>query len=454
MRRHWLYLVLCLLLSGVAADNAARQFTSYKYNYEAQLLYNRLGTEDLGYEAPWLMALTPIVHSSGVLDGVRQELGLNVDLETLSEAITVEVPYESSLFRVHLEWPEAGRGEAILQSLIDHFVQSVAATRNASIGQTSGGVNSSMYDLESNLQGVRRQIHEFNARHRVLDLERDLMTLRSDIETLDKSLGAARQRTDGLQAQLQTLTDTASDKSRSNGTQLVAAQKARDLERWQVLRELVNEEERRIQQHATLEFQEKEYERARQLHEKKLISDADFDAIASQVKILRSMKDPSLQGLRKQIENIESSVPAIVNSGGLPATLSDASIQINVELAVIAGEWETRYFEKELEQHRKRMEELTGARIEYQTLQSELNRLTNEKARLQERQTNLQIVRGAKPIEFSVIQEPAPAVDPVRSNRNKLVLGVFGGCLLLLTGPLFLRENRASRRFASGGVPV
>ena len=76
----------------------------------------------------------------------------------------------------------------------------------------------------------------------------------------------------------------------------------------------------------------------------------------------------------------------------------------------------------------------------YQALAEQIKTLTNDRVRLHQQQIEIRNMNSDQPVEFTVIQQAAPAFTDRKSNAKKLVAGTMGACLLVLIGPLALRE--------------
>lgn len=443
--RHWQYLAFAIACASVVAYLTAGMMSSLRYNFDAQLLYNRLSAQSVGYETPSLTALTPLVNSRSVLDNVRESLELDLGLDELNGAIEVEVPFESNLLDISMTWHDENEGAEILNEVVQQFLLVVARSRKAAVSDSLSNIENVTRELDSDVAVVREQIAAFNQRLGVVDLDRDLTALQVEVDKLVQALDKAERANEARRAQIAALdadpTDPATGQTRS------ALKVTNDVERWRMLKDVVTEEERRIKQQADLEFQEKEYERAKELHARRYISDSEYEAIKTKYEALAALNDPTLARLRGELAGLESKVPTAVRAGAATSAAggTSASVRTTLELGLIAGDIDIKHLSEELAEKEQRRTTLLGAKNEGQRLKEQLKAATTEKDRLAKREKELRNYVTDEPIEFTTLSTADAAMTPTTSNRKKLLVMAFVGTMLLLAGPLLVKEFAASQ---------
>ncbi len=446
--RHWFWMLVAMGAAGYAAWQAAERFTSITHNAEAQLLYNQNNSGAPDYESPSLMTLMPIVESRRVFEHARDQLQLPVELTDLEEALEIEIPYESNLLLMNFKWPDEAQGIEILTGLMDAFMREVSTARANAVQRIHTQYESTLSQYDSRLSESRKALQDFNDQAKVIDIERDLGNLQLDLQLIEATLAASQRRRAGQEAQLGALNSNPAAPGTSSGSTPALSSPTLDMERWRVLRDLVSNGQQELQQQTQIEFKQKEYDRARRLHEQKYISDAEFEQVAMQLRTLQTAYDPSLQPLKSQLESIEKRVPGSLtgsksNSPLLPSTVSPA---VQIELALLETQADAKQLEVLLMEKQTRLSELMGVRQEGQMLQDNVTMLTVERDRVRQRLADLSGLLDPEPTEFAVMQPPSPALKAVTDNRRKLLAGTFCACLLVLLGPVVLWDAVAGQR--------
>ena len=214
------------------------------------------------------------------------------------------------------------------------------------------------------------------------------------------------------------------------------------MEEYRVQKGLLIDEEERIRKQAELDYQQRLFDIDSELYEKKLITKEVFDASSYKLETLKSMNHPSLSSMRQDVDTAEDEIKRMLKSGDSSQFVlaSGTSLKATVEMSIIAGDVETRRLAELLEQKRVRLNELATNRMESQAYHEELTTLTAERVRFQQRMFDLQNLNVEQPIDFTVVESASPALYSKKSNKKKLLMAAFGGCLALLVGPLLLRE--------------
>ena len=142
LRRRWMLLGVCLLLSLIAAGLVASRFRMPKAITTGQLRYVALPPTLQGiYTAPQTLELVEIMMSNEKMAELAQRCGLQIDPKVMRERFQVEAKRYSNIIDVELRWKEGKQSIDLVNSLMKIACETTAASRKQTLGQYQGETN-------------------------------------------------------------------------------------------------------------------------------------------------------------------------------------------------------------------------------------------------------------------------------------------------------------------------
>lgn len=445
--RYWWWTAICIAAAAAAGWFLAQEYSKPTFQFEGRLLYvqNTSGAPD--YMPPTLHALMPIVESRAVLQNVITSAELDLSPRDIEEAIEVEVPFESSILQVALSWPTED-GEAVLQATMDEFVTKVSDTRADMVTRLHGRMSTRVEEIEERLQDARARLTEFNRKHDVLEIDRDLQQIRATLENSMAALQKSKSLLAARQAQVEMLDDGDTENPEDVSKRNKGATAIAELQRRTILQGMLAEEQAAKQRVAALEIARTEFESAKKLHEQQLISRLDYEKARLALQALEETSSPTAQKVKQELTKMDERVPQAIGSSSLASLLATNPYDLSTQVAlqVIESEQEVDHAENVVDAAQARADVLSAARQEGQFIAEEIRLLSNERERMEKRLTDFSNLKTRDSTEFSLLQPASPAIVPVRSNRKKLLAGGFAATFCVLMAPAVLWSNRRSRQ--------
>ena len=167
LRRHWMLLAFCAVLSLGAAVFMCLHFTLPKAESQGELRYVSLppSVQDV-YRAPNTLELAEMLRSNENMQKLAARNGLQVDPKNLREHCEIRATQWSNIITVRLSWHDAKQAIDLLNDLMRIACETTTANRRETLGRYR-------QDTEATLAAANQRVDEF--RDRVINLrhERD-----------------------------------------------------------------------------------------------------------------------------------------------------------------------------------------------------------------------------------------------------------------------------------------
>ena len=138
--RWWLFLLVGLA-SAIVAQKSLKQFGRDSSLSSASLIQTGLpGSPDGGEVVKSLAPATcaELIESFNILNKLIESRDLNSSPAILEDLIETKTSRGSSLLSVEFMWPKADEGVAILNDLVEIFVEEIASQRKKNLAQSYG----------------------------------------------------------------------------------------------------------------------------------------------------------------------------------------------------------------------------------------------------------------------------------------------------------------------------
>ncbi len=403
--RHKLLMVACAILAGAAGAAAGWAFG--KRSYDAASLIQYRVTAGVAAEgapsAPSLVSLLQQVEVRPNIEALREHLKLEISLEGLGASVEAYIPEDSALLAFKASWNDARTAARIANKLRDIF------------------------------------------------LERWCHLLVQAVEALAEQsrakLQSAQTREGSFQKVIAELQERAVEERKG-------ASGATDIQlRYGRLKEMIEEDRSSRANAIELAARESEFARAGRLKEQGLISDPDYQAIASGLQKQRALTQDTartarwkseLDALRGQASKLDTATPT-------EQMLQQVVVQaLTAEMDRVALQDQVAAVERALATSRKRLQGYRALEAEAERAPDGANAAVAELLSIQTDLSSVRTLYDTESPEFSLVSEAIDPVMPAKSTRKLIAAGVAGAVLVFLLGLIVLREL-FSRVVRSGG---
>ena len=471
-------LVTSALLSLLAGFGVMLALQKSKHSYEGSLLYTPNHITAPYYTPPALNNLLQVVNSPVLLGKLKEELDLDDSLSDLKRSVRFELAPGGDSVEVSTVHSNADSAATINNRAMQLFVSKASKIRQQSL---EGFVQKFEADLALGVGGVdqaKSQLQEWmdtNGLESYEGLKSAMAASQLAVADLDMELEMGRIELASARAKHERLMATQKEQVRRKSTPQEGDEKMADIPGLNApshnapslnalagasgsdlrlfLREQISEEQRTSAYAVKLQVKDREYKRAKSLHARELISDADLERIEGERAILRAEKNARVAKLQSQLGRIEQKMtkdfnePSILAGGNHlmlvgfseePRLLRQSIAML--ELEILGAEHKVERLARKLKVVREGLVQSGRTQKEIEPLLEGVRLATAERDRLQHLVEEFRQTQRSKTAEIKVVQPATPVIDGVRSNAPKLFAGTFLGALGLLIGPVFFRE--------------
>lgn len=402
-RRH---IILAAAVTSLLCGILAAKLVGHK-TYEANivLLYKPAagaGPESDGNEAPSLLTQLDMLKLPANLEETRRRLGLSVSTEALGKSIDAQVPINSSLMVVKVQWNSADKAAKIANTLTEVFLARQLAVQHQEAA-------AKIHDLEVRLAKVQDDLHvaeanlkEFTIKNHVVDLDKEagwyLQQLINAELVYEQAVG--EQRADQLQeAKINNIVNELKTKAREEEDQVLSDPGKASLDPARRA-----EEDAIRGRMANLKLKEVELERDKALYDSGILSRADFE---------------------KAKAGYESEKFALYNNSPSAGLLKEMTLkELTVRLNGISDQQKVAQLRTAVERVRAKLDGLPLVQREYLSLQREVAIRAAERERIGQFMSLARRQNESEAFPFSIVSHATPPVLPLNSNRRILFIAI------------------------------
>ncbi len=428
VRRRGLLLAICIGLSGLAGLLVAGRFSMPKAITTGQLRYVALPPSlQKIYQAPQTPELVEIMRSNESMLELAGRTGLQSDPKELREQFKITASRYSNIIDVELRWNEGAQAIELVNTLMRVACEVTAASRKETLSQ---------YRVETELQ--------YEAAHqRVASLRDQLVQLRQERASRlegDETLGSEAERLLNQLTRAEEALDDLTLRRASLNRQLATLRSDVETLRNQVRQELL------LGRRQQMETRQRLFNANSERHAELTQIGRDLDQF-----------EESNQGFddltwRAKLETIGATVLGELDAASLAAvtvlerqlTFKEAKIQ-QIEFDLLPIEGELSLLENRRASLERRLSDAVGSVDLNSTAEEEAEAQLDEavlgRSRLLEQ---LNGIRRGETTEFSEMTVLTPASwQTTETSQGKAKLFVFtcGGCLIALVLPIFALEH-------------
>jgi len=495
IRRWWWWFILAAIVSAPVAFFASKEFAADSYVFATRLLFNRSHFGAPLYEAPDIFALASLATSPAMLHELKYELKLKPDVERLESLLEPDVRNGSTIMTMQLEWEDPEKAKEILSWLNRRIVNRVKELRNERIDVLLDDLNNQFASYEEQTDQGHADIINFRSEHDtfgVLDnlrrieayqssLQHDLNIAISEMEALGSHIKGVESMAGELadakaeltEADLDSVDLTVADADTTDDAANEAeAERERKYQavmnqiKQARLQQSIREEREKAMLATQIELKQRELEEARRLYARQLIPQLEVRQLEDELRLLRLelQGTQKLQAFEEELQVVSSEVDegmlnAAKNGGNVPmpsiggiVTSSSPNDNGNTEaryLAEMREKWQLQFDMKksyvdrvnlQIEQTQAQKETLRKILPESEKLERRVSRVEFQRGRIEGQLNDLEMLRRSESNLLSVLDEPSPGPIPVKSNRKKLMVAIYGLSICILCAPILVKE--------------
>lgn len=443
VRSRWRAIILGACVSMALGAGLAKLIGHKVFEASTVLLYKEpagAGPESDGNEAPSLLTQLDMLKIPDNLEQVRHRLKLKSSIDKLGTAITAEVPINSSLLEIKVQWNSAEGAASIANTVRDVFLANQLAVQHR---QAAAKIR----DLEVRLDRVQQDLHTseenlkaFTIKHHVVDLDKEagwyLQQLINVELVYEEATGESR-AVKLQEANMGRIVDELKNKVRDEENQLTgdgdnsgskpgdAAAKPAGMAANPTLAD--SEIRGRI---ANLKVKEADMERDRQLRDEGILSEKEYE---------------------KSKASYEAEKFALYNNSPSAGLLKEMTLkELMIKLEGISDQQKVAQLKSAVDRVRERLDGIPLVEREYLALQREVAVRAAERERIGQFLGLARRQNESQAFGFAVVSEARPPVLPTKSNRRLVFLAVaFLGSFMSFA--VVLAKQAIDRRMFSIG---
>jgi hypothetical protein len=419
LQRRWLSLIVAALLAGVGGVVVGGKFAQETYTCVGSILYNRSQAGAPQYQQPELTSIVGLVKSQPVLEDAASRLPWKPPAKLLSLGVQTEAVIGSSSLQFTMRGGNAEQTRASLDAIMQALISQAGELRSRTVGQILASHEAHLRKATEAAEAAAETLNAFNLRNKItVSVDDDLERVRDDVAAVETALETQQTVRTTPEEQLQ--------------------------RRRQLLQEQQDADRAQLQRETELALKRNEFERAKRLHEKRYISDAEFRRIETEYSALSAQNSAAFEQRQARLKQLGEALSAQLNRTAGDDETSPSDPEAEAATARI------RAF---LAQRRLEADRLIGLRPQADELRQRVVVTNAEVQRAAQQVATFQELRDTEFHDLIVVQRASPSFDAVSSNKKKLIAGaaavIFLGCVM----PILLRDM-LSRRAAETKTPA
>ena len=434
LRRWWLQLAAAFVIALVLGAYGARSQKEEIWKATGLMLYTPPAIPD---EIRSLQGSVELANMSGlattrpVLQRVVDDLELACPATLLEQVVDVTTTRSSKTIFISVEWADRVECQKILERLFVVYPEFVASVRQQIAQDSLVELEQQIESTKVRLDAARARYRDFTRNHNIVDFKQDIILQQTKLLSLETQLGkltrdenAMKDQLGMLDKQIETINQQAAAEAEANREYEAANESLADNRRRQNrLRELIGEERRVLDIKSKIQVVRRTYERTKLLHEKQLVSNSQMEAVRGELEALIAQvtESKSIKNWKHELEELdEVVVPKRKNNLGSPIIHQILFTKLETNLKIAHSQKSQLEVEKEIQQTRYQIATFQKLRSELQSLEDELDSISNDRMALEKAAGMLRKLAKMGPTEFATISPPAVGQTPVSSNTKKV----------------------------------
>ncbi|QDT03409.1 Chromosome partition protein Smc [Rubripirellula lacrimiformis] len=496
------YVVCSLIIALLVAAGLATQMRSERYRYVGKMLYSPNRVTEPYYVSPDLRNLTGAVISPSLMTDLYDRWDVPIDFEVFTDRLRFDVSSDAALETAYMSKDEQQARE-LLQDAMEEFIRKARTFRANSIRQH---VDDFQREIEVAAEAklaadirLRDKLRLGQVRT-IESLTAEMVKIRQSISDAENRIAAALDRQQLSRAQFESMlalqnverkvprpsdqdrgdsddaktmvstdedgdSDEASDEQKDIDSDAAsrdlaastyenereAIEASYDLQKQKLLEDRIRREKELASFKVRIDVARKEFDRAKLLHERDLISDANFERAKGDLEVLMANQNEQVRQLEEKLLQINGRISGrtdsmpLLGAVAIPGMPLAAAGQSNEHQTIallrgseVAADANLQYLESEIQGHKTRLQELVSLQNEIKPLQDDVELADLTLGRLKTRRETFQQASRSGTDELRIVQDATPMINGVSSNATKWFAAGFVAAFGCLITPLFL----------------
>ncbi|MEM7315425.1 MAG: hypothetical protein AAF497_19970, partial [Planctomycetota bacterium] len=303
--------------------------------------------------------------------------------------------------------------------------------------------NAQIVQVKSRLEAARERYRDFTRKNKIVDFKQDLVLLQSKLLTMETARNqllrdeeSMKDQIGMLDKQIRSINENAAAEAEANKEFEAANESLADNRRRQGrLRELIAEERRMLEMKTLIDVKRRDYERARIMFEKQLISNQQMDSIRGSLEtmIAKVTESEQITKWKDELSNLDKMIVPKNKSAkkGSPIIQQILFKKLETQLKIAHSQKGVIELDRQMEAANLQMQSFLAKRGELSALEDDMEVINNERISLEGIAAMLRKLATMGPTEFTVVS-PAEVGDfPISSTRKKVFMGLVVACMAM-----------------------
>lgn len=489
--RHWLYLLLAVLIAAGVGLLAVKTFGKKRYTCQGKIFYSPNRVTEPYYVSPSLRDLQLAIIEPSFLRTLQEKYSPDEDFIVFAYLLNFELNGASSI-DVSFTGRDPDATQTLVQGSMRAFIESAKELRRSALDGYVKDFGQDIVDAEKRHRKALSDLEQEIGPIGFLSdeaLTAEITRLRQSISGYETDLANAQARRDLSDAQVEFLAQlnepprsesdqTNTDPESRQGDEIQRGRKQSLATFDSQMQKLLEDRIRRERDDGSLQLQidlkQKEFERSQSSFERDLISEAAFEKVRGELQLLESQRSNRIQELETRLSEINGRINDRTESLAVLDPLTAATLfsgsaagSLNTEAQTVALLKGSRtaavknieQLNKSIEETRQRLSELSATRQSAVPLINNVESAAAQLDRLREIRDEFSRAEFSSQAELNIAQNATRLLEGERNNYMKWFLAAAlatGGVLILpLLGLEFLKAWRQAPESGSVfGLPV
>lgn len=449
--RRWKLLIGILVVSGVLGATAGYFLGSQTYEAETIILYMMPEkTADPNSRVPPLSTQIQMVKINSILENVIAKLKLNTSVKVLRDAFQVRVEKKTSLVYITSQWNSAKLAADIANSVRDAFIVSQLDLRRGETERELKEVETNYDNANQDYNKADERLQNFIIDNKIIDLPKDIQIHVDQISAMETQLTNSQNDMETIETQKQNLQDRIeilAEKIAQEKASTTATKGLGDLNiRIERLRRAIHDDKEHRKGNVLLTRDESAYERAKELYQKGLIAQQEFEKAKAEYesKEVEAVDTEQIKEWKRQLKVLEEQVIPKEENFKSPTQEMLQNFQLKVldmELQELSLKKKVSYINDQIVRLKSRLETLTNLQRQYNSLSRDLSTKETQKLSIEQQLAKLRKEYASHDTGYVVVSNAQVPMQSVKSNKKIyfgaiLVLGTMIGYIAVLVSEL------------------
>jgi len=436
-------IMIAVVLSIVLGIASGLLFGSKTYRSETVLVYQpQTGVFGEHRDALSLTTQMNMVKIQSNLEDVRLQHKLGMTIETLGASIDVNIGRETDLMNIQARSDDRYQAAATANTMRDVFLGNQQVLRRTEIARFIHDIEQRFDTVSKQLEIADTRMQQFMIANRIVDLDKETRWYLEELTSLKELRENANIEYASIELQKENIDRIIDDlKQRVAGEQasVLQTEGLGDLNiRLGRLRNSIHDDRQHRARLAELSLTETEFERAKKLHAKDLISRSDYRKAQAHYDKQKALvvDTAQIKDWKRELEKLDK----IVIPNQSKATPSSRLLQdvmmraFDIELESVAVEEKVKYLRTAGTDIEEKLAMVPLLQRQHVELTREIEMRQGEKRELELMLGDARRAHESELSDYLVVSQATPPMLPLRSTRKPIAVAVAGLILVVAFG--------------------